>query len=154
VANSPVVVIGVTFRDRDSNRAKITFYTPWTLTIADVWSLANTLASAAESISDAQLYKIELLYRWRADEPPEAPESSDVERKLLLLITNDAGDINGLIIPSPSDVWELTGSYAGIRVDLVNAAIVLFAEALAALDYRTDDDRALGQVVAAGGLAL
>lgn len=154
MANSPVVVIGITYRDRDGNRAKITFYTAWNLTIADVWALANNLASAASSISNALLYKIEILYRWRADDPPLAAESSDVERKVLLLITNDADEINGIIIPSPIELWELTGSYAGIRVDLLHPAILAFQDALAELDYRTDDDRQFGQVVAAGGLAL
>jgi hypothetical protein len=154
VANSPVVVIGITFSDRDANKAKITFYTLWTLTIADVWALAETLASRLETLSDAALSKIEILYRWRADDPPDPPESSNIERKLLLLITNPDDEINGLIIPSPGDLFEPLGPYAGIRVDLLHPAIVTFQAALEAFDYRTGDDHALGQVVAAGGLAL
>lgn len=154
MANAPVVVIGITFSDRDTNRAKNTFYTAWTLTIADVWALAEHLASALEAISDAALYKIEVVYRWRADDPPDAPDSSSVERKVLLLITNDDAEINGIIIPSPIDLFETTGAYAGVRIDLLNPGIVAFQDMLGTLDFRTDDDRQLGQVVAAGGLTL
>ena len=122
--------------------------------IADVWTLAYTLADAVSDLSDGVLAEISILYRWRDYTPTEAPESSDVERKVLFLITNLDGDINGVIIPSPIEIWEITGSYAGIRVDLLHASVVALQEALEAQDYRTDDNRQLGTMITAGGLAL
>lgn len=122
--------------------------------IADVWTLAYTLSDAISAISDGVIAEITILYRWRDYTPAEAPSSSNVERKVLFLVTNLDGDINGVIIPSPIDIWEITGSYAGIRVDLLHASVIALQEALEAQDYRTNDDRQLGQVVAAGGLAL
>lgn len=154
MANAPVVVIGISFCDRGANVAKMTFYVPWTVAIADVFMLADILMASLTPISDAVISKLEILFRWRADSPPAPASSSNVERKVLLLLTNDDLDINGIIIPSPADIFEITGDYAGIRVDLASSAIAAFQAALAELDYRTDDDRQLGQVVAAGGLAL
>lgn len=154
MANSPVVVIGFTFTDRDANTAKVTFYTDWTLAIGDVQALADYIESRLVSVSDAVLSRVEIVFRWRADDPPEAPETADLERKLLLLITNDAGEINGLIIPSPIDLFEPLGPFAGVRADLTNAAVLAFQDMLGEFEFRTADDRQLGQVIAAGGLAL
>ncbi|MBL0830560.1 hypothetical protein JK320_25420 [Klebsiella pneumoniae] len=153
MANSPVVVIGISFRDRDANVSKITFYTPWTLTIAEVWSLAFNLAAHVAALSNAALFKIELLFRFEGDTTTEPPPTSDVSRKALLLTTNDADQINGLIIPSIRAIFETIGPYAGIRVDIEHPAVVAFGAALEALPFVTIDGRQFG-TLAAGGLAL
>jgi hypothetical protein len=70
------------------------------------------------------------------------------------LMTNEDGEINGMIVPSPNDLWETTGSYAGIRLDLMSAGALAWIDMLAALDLRTQDNRQLGTILAAGGLAL
>lgn len=154
MANAPIVEIGITFRDRDGAKGRMTFSTPWNLTIADIWLLANRLADRASALSNAPLYRIDLLYRWRPDDQPEAPASSDVSRKLLLLITNAQQEINGMIIPSTRDVFESTGSYAGIRADLLHPAIVQFGELLLSIPFQTEDGRDLGATIAAAGLTL
>lgn len=95
-----------------------------------------------------------MAWRWTIDEPGDPGENSTIERKLLLLITNEDQEINGVIAPSPADNWETTGNYAGIRLDLASAGALAFADMLGAIDLRTDDNRQLGTVLAAGGLAL
>lgn len=78
-----------------------------------------------------------------------------MERKVLLLMVNDADEINGIMVPSPdSAIFETTGAYAGIRVDLASAGAIGWADMLLEVDLRTDDNRALGAELAAGGLAL
>lgn len=146
--------MGFFFRDRDANVAKNTFYCAWGASIADAWSLAYAIGARLSAISDAVLHKIELVFRYSVDDPPEPAGDSDIERKVLLLITNDDGEINGLVIPSPGDIWETTGSYAGIRVDLAGAGALGFASMLGEIDLRTEDNRQLGTILAAGGLAL
>ncbi len=154
LANSPVVKIGVRFRDRDSNSAKITFYCPFATPIADAMTLALAYAARAAAVSNGVVDQVELAYRYTIDDPPDPPDDSNVNRGVLLLITNDAGEINGMVIPSPGEIWETTGSYAGIRVDLAGAGALTFAAMLGAIDLRTDDNRQLGTILAAGGLAL
>jgi hypothetical protein len=154
VANSPVIVIGLSFRDRDGNQAKSTLYCAWATPIADVWALAYAVGDRMMAISDALLFKIDLLYRYTIDDPPEAAIESNIQRKILMLITNSDDEINGIVIPSPGDVFEVAGSYAGIRLDLASAGAIGFADMLLLVDLRTDDNRELGTTLAAGGLAL
>lgn len=154
MASSPVVKIGLTFRDRDSNSAKMTFYCAFATPIADAMILAAAIADHAGALSDAVLDGIDVAYRWTVDDPGTPAESSNIERKLLMLMLNSADEINGIMVPSPADNWESTGNYAGIRLDLTSAAAAGWVAMLEAIDLRTDDNRQLGTVLAAGGLAL
>ncbi len=154
MASSPTVAIGISFRDRDGNKAKSTFYCPVATPIADCWSLAYTIAARMAALSNGLLFKIDLTWKYIIDSPAEADASADLERKILMLVTNEDDEINGLVIPSPADNWETTGSYAGIRLDLASAGALGFAAMLATMDLRTDDNRPVGTTLAAGGLAL
>lgn len=155
MANAPVVAIGITFRDRDGNRGKLTCYAPWSFAVADLWTLAESLAARIQDISDALLCKIELVWRFKPDEILPASESSNVERKLLLLIQNENDEINGIIFPSVLTVlFETSGVYAGIRADLTQPAFTVFQALLNAHNFRTIDNRAIGTAIAAGGLSL
>lgn len=155
MASAHAVVIGISFRDRDGNQAKITCYSPWSFTVAALWTCAETLAERIQALSDAVLVKIELLWRFRPDTIPEAPESSNVERKLLLLIENENEEINGLIVPSVIvDIFEQSGVYAGIRADLDHPGFDAFMALLTTINFQTKDNRALGDTIAAGGLAI
>ena len=116
--------------------------------------LAIAIADRMAALSDALLSKIELTWRYTIDSPAEPALDSTVERKILMLITNEDEEINGLVIPSPADNWETIGNYAGIRLDLASAAAVQFVAMLESIDFRTDDNRPLGIILAAGGLAL
>jgi hypothetical protein len=104
-------------------------------------------------MSDAVITGIDIAYRWTVDDPGTPAESSNIERKILMLMINADEDINGMIVPSPRDNWEPTGNYAGIRLDLASAGALAWIDMLQALDLRTPDDRQLGQLLAAGGLA-
>ena len=112
------------------------------------------MAAATGAMSDAVLTGIDIAYRWTIDTPATPADSSSIERKILMLMVNEDDEINGMMVPSPrADLWETTGSYAGIRLDLAGAGALAWIDMLAALDLRTKDDRELG-VLAAGGLAL
>lgn len=154
MASSPVVKVSLTYQDRDNNRADITTYCAFTTPILDAYAFALDFSSRVESITDANLIGINMAWRWTIDDPGIPAESSNIARKILMLILNEDEDINGIMIPSPSDNWETTGNYAGIRLDLASAGALAFSAMLASLDLRTDDNRALGTVLAAGGLAL
>lgn len=154
MARSPVVKIGLTYRDRDSNKAVFTCYCAFDIPIVDAYTYAVAMASRVSAISDALIVAIDLTWRWTIDDPGFAPLGSTIERKILLLMTNEDGEINGIVVPSPSDNWEHTGAYAGIRLDLASAGALAWLDMLAALDLRTEDNRAVGTVLAAGGLAI
>jgi len=112
------------------------------------------IAGAAGAISDATVTGIDIAWRWTIDEPAAPAESSNIERKLLMLMVNDAGEINGMIIPSPrADLWETTGSYAGIRLDMSSAGALAWIAMLASIELVTPAAHELG-ALAVGGLAL
>jgi hypothetical protein len=154
VANSPVIVIGLSFRDRDGNQAKSTLYCAWATPIADAWSLAYAIGDRMSAISDALLYRIDLLYRHKIDDPGEPGEDSNVERKILMLITNEDEEITGIVIPSPGDVFEVTGAYAGIRLDLASTGAIGFADMLLVVELVSRDGIAIGENLVTGGLAI
>jgi hypothetical protein len=155
MASSPVAKIGLSFLDRDSNTSKMTFYCAFSVSISDAMLAAASIASRVIAMSDAVIIGIDIAYRWTIDDPGDPGDESSIERKLLLLMVNSDDEINGMTIPSPnSENWETTGNYAGIRLDLTSAGALTWSAMLAALDLRTDDNRAVGTVLAAGGLAL
>lgn len=154
MANSPVVKIGLTFRDRDGNRAVLTCYCSFAATIAESWTLANMMADRAGALSDAVIVQISIAYRYTIDSPSSAGDASNIEHKLLLLMKNADEEVNGMIIPSPRDLFETTGSYAGIRLDMSSSGALAWIDLLESIDLRTQDDRALGTTLVVGGLAL
>lgn len=154
MANARTVAIGLSFADREGNRAKATCYCAFALPEDDVWSLAFFVADKMQAISNGVLSKIELVWRYTIDDPGTPAEESDVARKILMLMTNEDGEVNGIVIPSPGDIWETTGSYAGIRLDLAGAGALGWADMLLVMDLRTEDNRAVGTVLTAGGLML
>jgi hypothetical protein len=152
VADAPTVAIRFCFRDRDANRAKMTCYCA--VGVADVYALGFALAEPITGLSNAVLDRVEFVWNYRIDSPGTPGSESDVSRKLLLLIINADEEINAIVIPSPGDVWETTGDYAGIRLDLTSAGAIGFNAMLAAAGLRTDDDRELGTAITVGGLQL
>src|SRR4051794_14254853 len=130
VVKAPTIAIGISFNDRDGNRAKATCYCPVAASDENAWLLAMTIADRMQAFSDGVLYKIELTWKYRVEPTPTPPEDSTVERKLLLLVTNEDEEINGMIVPSPGDVFEAAGAYAGIRLDLASAGAIGFADML------------------------
>ncbi len=155
MGSSPTIMIGISFRDRDANRAKVTCYCAVGLSETDAWMLAAAISERMSALSDATLTKVELAWRYTVDSLGTPADSSDISRKILMLVTNDAGDINGLIIPSPSAaIWETTGPYAGIRLDLLSTGALAFAELLTLVDLRTAANDQFGTTLVTGGLAL
>lgn len=112
------------------------------------------IGDCMQAFSNGVLFKIELTWRHKIDSPATPPIGSSVERKLLLLVTNTEDEINGIVIPSPGDVFESVGAYAGIRLDLASAGAIGFADMLLVVELQTSDGRPVGSILAAGGLAI
>lgn len=112
------------------------------------------IGSEMQALSNGILTKIDLTWRYTVDDFPEPDASADLQRKILMLVVNEDDEINGIVIPSPADNWETVGSYAGIRLDLASAGALGFVAMLESIDLRTDDNRAVGTILAAGGLAI
>jgi hypothetical protein len=155
VASAPVIAIGIYFRDRGYNRAKATCYCAVGISQAQAWTLALAIAARMSEVSDATMTKVDLVWRYSVDSAGTPAESSDISRKILMLVVNPDDEINGLIIPSPqAAIWEAIGPYAGIRLDLLSAGAVGFSGMLLAVDFRTEDGRIFGSDLQAGGLAI
>lgn len=155
MVSAPAVAVALTFRDRDSNRAVATSYCPIGAPTTAIWDYAYALGATMQSLSNGILAEIKLTWRYTIDSPATPATDSTNERKLLMLMLNDDMEINGIIVPSPdSAIFETTGAYAGIRLDLASAGALGWIDMLASMDLRTDDNRAVGTELAAGGLAL
>jgi hypothetical protein len=153
LASSPVVKVGVTFRDRDGNSATLTSYCTFAVPIADAWTFALGVADRVAPLSDAVITAIQIAYRWTIDAPAAPADSSSIERKILLLMVNADSEINGMMIPSPRvELWETTGNYAGIRLDMASAGALAWVDMLANVALLTRDARDLGSLIT-GGLA-
>lgn len=154
MADSPVIAIGLTYRDRGGNRAKCTTYCAWATPIAAVWDLANAFRSAIAPLTSAQLVKIEITYRHTIDDQADDQADADLERRVLFLVENADGMINAVLIPAPREMWEISGPYAGIRVDLLSTSAIAFVELIQAIELRTRDGGDFGNNLVVGGLAL
>jgi hypothetical protein len=145
--------VGITFRDRDGNSAVLTVYCAFATPITDAWVFALAMVGAVAPLSDALIVAVQIAYRWTIDDPATPAESSNIERKLLLLHVNDSDEINGMMIPSPrADLWETTGNYAGIRLDMASAGALALIDMLAGIELLTKQAHPLGALVV-GGLA-
>jgi hypothetical protein len=154
VARLATIAIDLSFRDRDGNRAKATCYCAVATSTADAWMLAIAIGDRMQALSNAILFKIQLTWRYTVDSPAEPAIESDIERKILLLVTNEDEEINGIVIPSPGDIFEAIGAYAGIRLDLATAGAIGFADMLLSVELQTDDNRAVGTQLVTGGLTI
>jgi hypothetical protein len=146
--------MGLSFRDRDGNRAKATCYCAFAMSQSDAWALAFGIGDRMQAISNGVLFKVELTWRYTIDSPAAPAAGSNVARKILMLVTNEDDEINGIVIPSPGDIFESIGAYAGIRLDLATSGAIGFADMLLVVELRTSDDRAVGTHLVTGGLQI
>jgi hypothetical protein len=153
LASSPVVKVSITFRDRDGNSAVLTVYCAFATPIADAWTFALAMVGVVTPLSDGLIVAVQIAYRWTMDDPATPAESSNIERKLLLLHVNSEDEINGMIIPSPRiELFETLGNYAGIRLDLASTGALAWIDMLTRVELLTREGHELG-VLAVGGLA-
>lgn len=154
MGNAPTAAIKLTFLDRDQNEAQVNFYVPYSTTVEQAWAVADAIAARVQVLSNALLWRIQLVWKWTADMPGPADVDSNVRRALLLLVQASDERINALLVPSPRDsVFEIDGRYAGVRVDLDNAAVSGFVSVLE-LPLLTPDGGAFGTDIITGGLSL
>lgn len=140
--------------DRDGGKAKLTLAFPFSLSLANVFSSTNAVATAIQAISNAVLISITVRYRWYEDAPSTAGAGADLGLYLGLYYSNGV-DIEPIYIPAPdTSLLEQSGSFAGIRLDLGDPAVVSLADALTAALANTvgPDDEPWERELLVGGL--
>src|SRR5689334_549667 len=146
----------LTYADSGGRTAKVTTRLPFTTPFDTAYSRALAIASAIAPLTLAKLSSIVIRYVWQ-EEAPVAPDAlSNVGYYLCLYYSNDV-DTEPIFIPSPNPaVLETTGSFAGIRLDLANPAVVSLADALttALRDTLTPDGVAFERHLVVGGRTL
>lgn len=154
MGNAPTAAIKLTFLDRDQNEAQVNFYVSYGATAEQAWEVADAIAARLQVLSNALLWRIQIVWKWTADMPGPADVDSNVRRAVLVLVAGPDDAINALLIPSPrSTIFEADGRYAGIRLDLDNAAVSGFVSVLE-LPLLTPDGGAFGTDIITGGLSL
>lgn len=156
MGNAPVVRICFTFSDRDTNTADIHFYLPFDTPVATVFDFAYGVVPYLHAISDATVTRITVRYAHTIDTPPEPPITSELQRKLLLFL-GEEDSYEALKVPSPrQEIFEDTGPYAGIRLDMSNPTVQAFATnyPLWSIPLCTEDGEVIAVPLVTGGLAL
>lgn len=148
-------MLNIGYIDRDGNKAQVTQWMPYAASIDDTLAYADNFISNTNAISDALVYRMEMVWKYTIDVLPMPSVTSDISRGLLILIENDSGELSGIRIPSPkAELFETTGKYAYIRMDKTNSAVIDFQTLLNTQDFRTADNRQLGHTIINGGLML
>lgn len=137
------------FRDRDQNDGQCTMYLPVATTVDDAANFAFLAADILQDMSNAILYKIQLVYQQINNNSEAPPADSDTKRLLMYFAQNVSRDINMIAIPSPrSELFETTGAYANIRAYAGDPALANFSALMETL--HTQDARPFGSFIVAG----
>jgi hypothetical protein len=145
-----------TFRDNGKGSARLQLRFPFSTSYDTMNSIASLFASRLSAISDALLVGYRFRWNWKEDAPDAPGILSNVGYYLCLYYSNGV-DYEPVFIPSPNQEYlETTGSFAGIRLDLSNPAVVSLADALTTALLGTVDPNGgeWGRVLVVGGRTL
>jgi hypothetical protein len=151
-----VIQAAAYFIDRKGRVAQASWHLPITLTPEEAASRALYILSKALGVSNGLVMRLKLTWQWREEQPQVADPASDVQTRVALYYRNEDGP-EAQFIPSPRpDLFEQTGPYAGIRVDVANpdVALVLSAFGDALASTLTPEGDPFPTVYSVGGLAL
>lgn len=131
-------------------------YLPFATPIDTVFLFVSAAIPVLNGVSDAIVRGADVYYRHIIDNPPPTVGLALVHQKLLLFYRN--GDYSECVfIPAPkAEIFEQTGQYAGMRLDLGNPLVQTFSQDIAAMgiELTTVEGDPLGVDLVAGGLAL
>lgn len=120
--------VNTTFLDRDGNKSTSTIYYDQALAYDAVATAAGTLYTAMTNISDAQIVAQTISRNFEDPDLIDAPpETSDVERKLLLTFRDSDRRAVSVTIPSVRNTLVVDGTNV---VDPANVAVSAFVTAL------------------------
>ena len=148
--------VSVLFLDREGNRRATSLWFPFSLPIADLQTAMSMFTTRAGAISDAYIAKWDVTYTFEDDGSNTASPDSDVYRKLALYYRNGLL-FDRIWVPSArSEIFELIGPYAGIRVDSARSDVVAVLEgAQTVVEYIvTPEGDPFPTEFVVGGLAL
>lgn len=104
------------FRDNNGREAEMGMWLPTGFDLSGAISYMNSVASAAQALSNASLYAAKLEYSVEWEDTPAASISSDVYRKLIVSLRNE-NERRLVAIPSPAEMpLDVGGSLRGIRL--------------------------------------
>lgn len=156
MGNAPTVLIAFTFSDRDGNTGDIWMYLPFSTPIETAFDFAYAAVPVLHAVSDARITRISVNYKHVMDSPTEPPDSADIRRILLLFYRRDTY-FEALNIISPRvDLLEMTGDYAGIRLDMSNATVLTFVDNFStwSIPLTTSEGYSIGPELVTGGIMV
>jgi hypothetical protein len=154
--HAPTMRVAFTFSDRDGNTGDLHLYLPFSTTETEAFACAEAMLPYLHAISNAVVTRITLQYTATIESSTTPAAQSDIHRKLLLFVGNGE-NIEALTILSPDlDLFETTGPYAGIRVDMQSSLIAAFTNSYStwAIPFCTEDGDVIGPTLIMGGLSL
>lgn len=110
------------WRDNNANKSKTRLHLPASASLADFVTLANAYQTVVSAISNAPIVGAKVYTRVETLVNNPASPTSNVYDRLLIIYREDS--TRGTItIPSPlPSLFESTGPWQGIRLDLENSA--------------------------------
>ena len=151
------VKVRLIFRDRSGNEASSHLYFPISTSADTVFAAVNNAIPIYNAVSNALIVRVVAEYEYYFTNLSDPSITSDVRKTLLLFYRNDENRINRLSLPSPrSGIFEVSGDYANIRIDMNNPAIVQWRDMTMAdmVLFKTKEGDDLGSDLLTGGLAI
>lgn len=124
LVQNPRLRVALTFRDNNNKSADMSIYLPGSTTLADAVTFLGDLRSVTVPLTDAALVAGSILVTFDEDAPIDPPNSSEVERKLVVPTRTAVRGVNSRVeLPSPIFTIEIDGTDI---VDQNNVAVAAF----------------------------
>lgn len=152
----PTARLSITFIDRGGNEGKLSILFPATAEPSSVFAWLNSNLSVLTGISNAKIASAVWRLSLRNDSPTEPDDESDSASFLALYYRNEER-FEAIFIPSPrTDLYDLQGDYAGIRLQQAGPFFSIAAELVsgAAIPHLQENGEAFPETLVVGGLAL
>lgn len=153
----PTVKIRLVFRDRGRNEASTHLYLPFSVPVDDVFTFVDAAMPRYNAVSDALIARVVVEYEYYFTDLPDPSPTSDVLQTLLLFYRNEDLEVEVISIPSPKDeIFEMTGDYAGVRIDMTSPAIIEWQQMTigGTIQFLTKDNIIIGPELITGGMAI
>lgn len=148
--------VSVLFRDRDGNGRSTSLSFPFSLPISDLQTAMAMFTTRAGAISDAYIAKWEVTHTFEDYGSSTASINSDVLRRMVLYYRNGE-EFDRIWIPSArSELFEVEGPYADVRLDVLNPDVIAALESMQSVVsfIVTPENEAFPTEFVVGGLAL
>lgn len=122
----------ITLADRDHGKARISFRLPFSISASDAAAVRSHIIGLMLPLTDARVIGTQIVWEY-SDATPTLPAFDVKLQTKGVLFYRNATRAEAFYIPAPKpSLYETTGEYAGIRIDMSNPTIAAAINAISA----------------------